>query len=256
MGKELEKQVNEFNKNWFNSKRKNIGMNSFYNFIVEEDNLNRSFKDQNYLPRVSAPKGNFDQTAEFYKDKNGMLIHNPFYNKDLLTKAKSKLQSWIDNDLTNTTINVSPEILNEGLNGYYSGLDENTIHVADPKDLWTALHESMHRLTDYSRDDQWTGKSRHFADIKDGEDPYWDSIKERYARLHADRITWGLNPNKIYTKEELLQLWNDKGIQPPGAFLWGDEKKQNEIVNAINNSYRSGGKLPTYLKYYNYNPQQ
>jgi hypothetical protein len=30
----------------------------------------------------------------------------------------------------------------------------------------------MHRLTDYSRDDQWTGKSRYFADIKDGEDPY------------------------------------------------------------------------------------
>jgi hypothetical protein len=74
--------------------------------------------------------------------------------------------------------------------------------------------------------------------------------------LHADRNNWGLDPNKIYTKEELLQLWNDKGIQPPGAFLWGDEKKQNEIVNAINNSYRSGGKLPTYLKYYNYNPQQ
>lgn len=56
MGKELEKQVNEFNKNWFDSKRKNIGMNVFYNFIVEEDNLNRGFKDQNYLPRVSAPK--------------------------------------------------------------------------------------------------------------------------------------------------------------------------------------------------------
>ena len=234
----LEKQVNDFNKRWFDSKRKNIGMNAFYNFLIEEDNLNRSFankRNEEILPRIEAPKGNFNQTAEFYKDKNGLLIHNPFYNRELLSKAKDKLQSWMDNDLTNTKVTIDPD-LPEG-NGYYSGMNENTIHVSNSKDLWTALHESLHRLTDFSKDDKWTGKSKHFADIQSGEDSYWDSTKERYARLHADRQQWGLDPNTIYTKDSLMKLWEENGIQPPGAFLWGNEKKQNEIINAINNSF-------------------
>lgn len=70
--KNLEKQVNDFNKHWFDSKRKNIGMNAFYNFLIEEDNLNRKFankRNEEILPRLKAPKGNFNQTAEFYKDK-------------------------------------------------------------------------------------------------------------------------------------------------------------------------------------------
>lgn len=121
--------------------------------------------------------------------------------------------------------------------GYYSGMDENTIHVSNSKDLWVALHESLHRLTDFSKDDKWAGKSRHFADIPSGEDPYWDSTEEKYANLHANRQKWGLDPNTIYTKDSLMKRWKETGIMPPGVFLYGNEKEQNEMINAINNSF-------------------
>ena len=90
--KSITEKVNEFNNKWFNSKRQNIGLNSFYNQTVDEENKRNSW-DEKRIPYVKAPSGNIKQTGEFVSapGDDRLITQNIWYSSIPLSDAKEKL---------------------------------------------------------------------------------------------------------------------------------------------------------------------
>lgn len=253
---DVEKAVNDYNKEWYNA-RKNIGLNAYYNKGV--DSYNNSFNKEGwspsrgnyevpFVPLVKAPKGNINETGEYVEAPggNGILTKNIFYNAPILEKAKEDLGNFLI-DVPAAKVRYNSD--KSGAAGYYKPIDGNVIHINSkdvPNDarINIGVHESAHRLTNKGgRFD-----ASYFGDLPVDSEPYWGSPTEQYGRLHQLRDYLKLDPNKVYSENEVQDIINNTkfGYDYHKGTL-GDQLLYKystpELTRMINNSFSKGGKL-------------
>lgn len=249
----LSKKVNDFNKKWYNSKRQNIGLNAFYNKSVDEYNDRNSWKED-FVPIPKAPKGNIEQTGKFVKapGSSDLVTHNIWYTKPLLEEAEGNLSDFNEN-VTNTQVEFEPMT---GKIGYYQRIHGPVVKVEsslnDDDKYSTALHESAHRLSSYDQTKEGSNKTQfnydYFVDAPEDDHPYLGDKSEQYSRYHEAKRALNLDPNKVYSKQELQSLINS---YQPTTFHEDASVRENlldrysidDLTTMFNNSFKTGGRL-------------
>lgn len=241
----LSRDTGDYMKNWY-SQRQNIGLNSFYNKVVDE--YNTKYEYDLIIPKVKAPVGTNNKVGEYVvaPGSNGIVTKNPFYYEKDLELAKDYLK-----DFNRRSGNFKIKFDNTSrYAGRYDPNEGNLIHISTkvPNDarLNYAVHEATHSLTnrDFNFDSDYLGH------LPEDNTYYFGNPSEQYARVMQLRNYLNLDPNKVYTEDEVNKIREDIEFKYPNTrehlgdnllFIYSNK----EIADMLNNSFDDGGGLDT-----------
>lgn len=241
----LSRDTGDYMENWY-SQRQNIGLNSFYNKTVDE--YNKKYEDELIIPKVKAPVGTNNKVGEYVvaPGSNGIVTKNPFYYEKDLEVAKDYLK-----DFNRRSGNFKIRFDNTSrYAGRYDPNEGNLIHISTkvPNDarLNYAVHEATHSLTnrDFNFDSDYLGH------LPKDNTSYFGNSSEQYARIMQLRNYLNLDPNKVYTEDEVNKFREDIEFKYPNTREHlGDNLlfrySNKEIADMLNNSFDDGGSLDT-----------